>query len=520
MKKLFSRLSRREKLVTGAIITLILVIAGQFAFADSGLIAGDYGNNPPPGVTADTNQDAGGAGRPPPAPKPTTTSRGPLRFCKEGDRYFSAKSTSTATCKAEITCMVNPSDNLYHCANLAGEEVKPPDPRCHTEPEIWACGSQQAIEPTVTTKPTQQPSTTPPTVVPTSSPNPTAATIVPTVTVTALPTVTVNPTINPTVSPTVVPTVTTTPSTSPTATPTPTHDQVVLRGPERSAIGAARTAGLRIWVEADLAPACAAAATDGGAAFRTGLASLIAYAQEPGVIGVKFANDLGFRDLTSAGQIKTCLRSATSALRRAVPTKKLAISVVVPEFGCGSKASRNTTCVAALNAKYPLVTRAMVHSYLRAARVDRVDVATGLFSNTYAAYNVTVNGKLTAITPTFANRSVWANVTQLRWDSLVQIGARDYGLAYNVALTADQAALELTDRLGPSSGLGGRSVSLWGHNTAAGFHLLGGAYPGAKLWKKLAGHRAQLALVFDPQKSPAADIPAMAVGVSEIFILT
>ncbi|MFI6323204.1 hypothetical protein ACIBG8_37140 [Nonomuraea sp. NPDC050556] len=401
----------------------------------------------PPDVTAITE-------RPPPAPKPTTTAvRGPRVFCKDGARWVTARYADS--CKEPIVCTVDAGDGLYHCVTRENRAVIPPAPTCPQEQQYYYCGGAVVVSTLGYTPP------------PTVTPPP--------------PTVTVQP------------------------TPSPTIQQVVLRDSVRGALAVARAANLRTWVETDLVPAYKA----GDTAFRAALTSLAAYAAEPGVTGVKFADNLAFRNLASAKEVRAFLTAATTALRTALPGKQLAVGVVVPELGCGA----NAGCVNAMRAKYPLVTRALVDSYVRAVPIDRVYVATGLFSSVYAKYGIRTPARLQ-----------WAGVVALGWDALAQVGAREYGLAHPGAVSGlTKADVDL--RFGPDSGLAGRTVSLWGHkasDSTGTYRLLNAGLATNRLWQALAPYRGQLSVVFDPdspETGVSEDIGVLAATVSEIFIL-
>ncbi|MFI6323203.1 hypothetical protein ACIBG8_37135 [Nonomuraea sp. NPDC050556] len=337
----------------------------------------------------------------------------------------------------------------------------------------------------------------------------TAPTISPTSSApTALPTVSVLPTSS--LSPIPVPTVSVVPTPAPTVSvvPTPVPTAVPTASPMTAAIDAAHAANLRTWVEADLAGAYKA----GDVRFQSALATLITHARQPGVAGVKFADNLGYRDLTSATEIRAFLTAATTALRNALPGKRLSISVVVPELGCGA----NQKCVSAMRAKYPVITKQQVDGYIRAADVDRVYVASGLFGTTYAAYG---------ITPAKAAQAQWLAVKALGWDTLVQIGSREYGLAHQGDTSGwDKATADgqISARVGTALGLGVQTVTLWGHSSSS-YRLLNAGLAPNEVWRALTGYRSRLSATFDPGKpeiSVEADIRTLATTVSEIFLLS
>ncbi|MGV9383536.1 hypothetical protein ACWDRB_47520 [Nonomuraea sp. NPDC003707] len=291
------------------------------------------------------------------------------------------------------------------------------------------------------------------------------------------------------------------------------------------AISAAKTAGLRVWVETDLADDY----TAGDAQFQAALRSLIAAAKRPGVWGVKFAEDLGYNSgFASSEQVITFLARATKALRAALPGKRLAIGVVVPELGCGS----SQPCIKAMRAKALLATKHHVDSYLKAAGVDRVEVASGRFGSDLAQYQVTdpQTNKLTAITPALATQAQWLSIRALGWDTLAQIGSREHGLAHkgdNSSWNKTTATAQIDARVGTALGFGAPIVTLWGHHTVDNgqtYQLLNAGLATNGMWSVLTGLnlRGRLAVVFDPGSVDVGvrqDVTALGQGVSEIFIL-
>ncbi|MEV5554918.1 hypothetical protein AB0L44_14820 [Nonomuraea wenchangensis] len=293
--------------------------------------------------------------------------------------------------------------------------------------------------------------------------------------------------------------------------------------PLTAAIKAATKAHLRIWIEADLVDDYQA----GDAQFHTAVQALIAAAEQPAVIGVKFADNLAYSGFSSAGDVTDFLTRATGALRPALPGKRLAIGVVVPELGCGP----SQPCIRAMRAKAPLATKQRVDTYLKAADVDRVEIASGLFGRALSHYQVPHprTRQPTAITPALASRAQWLAIRALGWDTLAQIGSREYGLAHrsgSPGWDTATATAQIDARVGSVVGLGVPTVTLWGHQaTDAGhtYQLLNPGLTPNATWMTLRGLRPRLAVVFDPtavEVGITSDIAALAKGVAEIFILT
>ncbi|PZG01667.1 hypothetical protein C1J01_47905 [Nonomuraea aridisoli] len=267
--------------------------------------------------------------------------------------------------------------------------------------------------------------------------------------------------------------------------------------------------------------------------FKTALQALIDAGKQPGVTGVKFADNLGYSGFTDADDVTRFLTQAGRALRAALPGKQLAIGVVVPELGCGS----SKECIQAMRAKAPLATKDNVGRYLKTRAVDRVEMSTGLFGRTYSQHQVSdpKTGKPTAITPQLAARAQWMSVRALEWDTLVHIRGREYGLAHagdTLPWTKAQAGAQIDARLGAAISLGVPSITLWGHkSTDQGqtYRLLDAGCQDATLtsnamWNALISQdlRGRLAVVFDPASTECgitADLAALAKGASEIFIL-
>ncbi|MGW3352874.1 hypothetical protein ACWDA3_57105 [Nonomuraea rubra] len=327
-------------------------------------------------------------------------------------------------------------------------------------------------------------------------------------------------TTRPAASSTALPTVGTepTPSRPPSATGATT--------PATQAIAAARTTQprLRIWVESDLADDY----TAGEARFTTALEALVTAAKRPGVAGVKFADNLGYTSFTNAEDVTQFLTSASSALRAALPGKRLSIGVVVPELGCGSAKS----CIQTMRAKAPLATKENITRYLKTRAADRVDISTGLFGRTYRQHQVPdpKTGKPTPITPALAAQAQWMSIRALEWDTLAQLGAREYGLAHTGDTSPWDKATATTQvdaRIGTAIALGVPTITLWGHKTVDDnrtYRLLDAGLTPNAMWTVLTsqGLHGRLAAIIDPastERSLTADLAELAKGVSDVFIL-
>lgn len=281
---------------------------------------------------------------------------------------------------------------------------------------------------------------------------------------------------------------------------------------------------MRVWVESDLADDYLA----GDTRFRAALESLAQAAQQPGVTGVKFADNLAYSGFTSSRDVETFLQRAAGALRQAVPGKRLAIGVVVPELGCGAA----RTCITAMRAKAPLATKQLVERYLKAAAVEQVYVSTGLFAAAYRQHQVSdqKTEEPQPITPALATRAQWLSIKALGWDTLAQISSREYGLAHSGPTAAwgdAHAAAQINARIGTVIGLGAPTVTLWGHRAVDGdrtYRLLDSGLAMNPVWSQLIRQnlRERLAVVFDPRATEVGirqDIAALGRAAGEIFII-
>ncbi|MFI6600670.1 hypothetical protein ACIBHX_30865 [Nonomuraea sp. NPDC050536] len=480
------RLSRKEKIAAGAVIICALIFTPFLASAE----------NLTPG--ADVVPPA------PPSSSLTGPNRvAPVRFCKEAGIYVDEKYRLGTGCSQAITCLMDASLHKYRCQNAKGMPVAPPACRNKADRAYYVCDDPNSVY-VATLQPyavyTSAPTTTAfpevrsqPTVYPGVEPQPTVTAAAPQPTLSSTPT---------------QPTGTVQTNTVPTSTvPAGTAD----------AIRAAKAAKLRTWVEHDLS----ADYLTGGPQYRTALQALIAAAKQPGVTGVKFADYLGYprdgRTFTGEADVKQFLATTATALRAALPGKRLAIGVAVPELGCGS----NAACATAMRAKAPLATKKTVGDYLAAVTLDRVELADGLWGPSYRTYKITAAG---------ASAAQWQAVRALGWDTWTQVTSRQYGLAHTGDTSPwDQATAtaQVDTLVGNVIGRGVPSVTLWGHKSLAGqdtYRLLDTGLAPNLLWTALTGKglRDRLAVVVDPastERGAAADIATLAQGVSEIFIL-
>ncbi|MFC4530330.1 hypothetical protein [Sphaerisporangium dianthi] len=304
-------------------------------------------------------------------------------------------------------------------------------------------------------------------------------------------------------------------STQPAPSATPKASKAPLAAPDDATGKAAATAvklGMRVWIESELAPAW----TAGKEQFDAAVASMAAQASRPGVVGVKFAQDLGYWGFKNAGDVRKFVKDASAALRAAMPAgKQLAVDVVVPEMGCGV----SEPCQAALRAKYPLISRANVEKYVLTGDVDHVNVSSGLFASEYAKYKITQDKAL---------RNQWIAVRARGWDTRVHVGAREVGLAHSGQnkLTAAQAEAAAKLRVDLPLQAGVQTVMLWTHRQewdGATWRILDQGLTANTMWKALQARKGlgRLSVTFDasdPEKGVTQDLTKLAEVFDEVYI--
>ncbi|GGS84353.1 hypothetical protein GCM10010156_48700 [Planobispora rosea] len=441
----------------------------------------------------------------------------PVKFClsgkNSGKRAGKKPSTATATslaagCQREITCRWNTSTGKYHCTDAAGRPANPPGRIC-AENANYACG------------PTTPPAPDDPTViVPTGKPVPTAQADPspdPQVQQPTTPDASAGPiSIDP---PTPAPTA----STSPAPTPSPSASAVSdPADPTAQAIRHAQGLGLRIWLETDLVAAWQA----GPDQLKATAARLAQQANQPNVLGVKFAAELGLRGtFTSPEEVHRFVSEASAALRATMPPgRRLAVDVVIPELGCG----RTTQCLTTMGTRYPLLTRANVQQYVLTGAVDAINVASPLFQPFLDIY------KQAGISPERVLQQQWMALRILGWNREVpglDIGARDLGLAHpdnKPALAGADAETAVKARVDGPLRLGAEHVVLWTwkqtwNNVAWRLNDAGLRTNG--IWEALAKRKDLdfTGIVFNPREtedSIARDLEEIAKVASTVYLIT
>lgn len=312
----------------------------------------------------------------------------------------------------------------------------------------------------------------------------------------------------------------------PTAMPTQDPQPSAGENPEvAQAIAAASQQQLRVWLEADLTAAWAAGRTVHAKA----VAALVRQAKSAQVIGVNFADSLAFTGWQSAADVRQFMLATSRALRAALPGKRIAVSVIVPELGCGS----SLTCVTAMRQKYPLVTKDNVSGYLAGNVVDNIYVATGLLRDDYAKHQISLKGKSQRITPAIAAEAQWLMIKALGWDAIMPVGAREYGFAHQTDRSTwdtARAKIELDTRVrGPIVNHPVGTVTLWAHRSTADariWRLFDVGLADNAVTEQLAAEpalRNRVGVLFDPtdvEVGIAADLAQVARVAGEVFIIT
>jgi hypothetical protein len=223
----------------------------------------------------------------------------------------------------------------------------------------------------------------------------------------------------------------------------------------RNAVHVAVGDHMRVWIEADMVKRW----EEGKASFRAAVTRVAALARQPGVVGIKIADELGYNDGThGAGEVRQFLSDTARALHAAAPHKLILVDMVVPQLGCmpGHQPAipPALACAAAAQARYPALALSEVGSYLRMHAIDVLDLSTGLLSDsTYAGWGTTAEA---------AQVAAWQEVSRRGWPSLVRLQARK-ALAHpgSYASTSAQAAADVRLFVDIPLAYGARAVDIW-----------------------------------------------------------
>ncbi|HET7798791.1 MAG TPA: hypothetical protein VFL38_00130 [Humibacillus xanthopallidus] len=217
--------------------------------------------------------------------------------------------------------------------------------------------------------------------------------------------------------------------------------------------GLLRQHAVGVWVEADLV----AAWQKGETAYERAVAIAVDLARRPGVLGIKVADELGYRDGTDPTSALALLHRVHTDIRAALPHAGILIDVVVPELGClgwapGATAEQQL-CADAARARDPGAGLAAVDRYVASGDVDVIDLSPGLRDEDwYAAQGTTRDA---------AMRAVWREAVR-RWGSRVRLQARK-ALAHpgSYTLTPAQAEADVHTFVDIPLSEGARAVDIW-----------------------------------------------------------
>jgi hypothetical protein len=311
------------------------------------------------------------------------------------------------------------------------------------------------------------------------------------------------------------------PASARTRAPLPGSAALAPIAPYQAAVSTALADHLRVWIEADMVKRW----FEGPRWFGAAVDRVAVLADRPGVVGIKVADELGYRDgLDSAAEIRQFLSDTARALHAAAPGKLILVDMVVPELGClpGHQAPGSSAagCAARSQSAYPQLALAAVDSYLRLRAIDVLDLSTGLLANsTYAAWGTTVVA---------AQESAWQEVRRRGWAGLVRLQARK-ALAHPgyYAGTAAQAAAEIHVFIDIPLANGAQAADIWTwHQEYRGrmYQLMNpGMRPNA-LWDQLVQRRRSGDVLFTHmsphcvESGMNSDLAVIATGFNDVFL--
>ena len=226
--------------------------------------------------------------------------------------------------------------------------------------------------------------------------------------------------------------------------------------PYQEAVDAAAQRGLQVWLETDLAKFW----LQGRSQFDTAIKGLGALAVRPGVVGIKIADELGYKDGfdRSPTRVRAFLRDAARALGRHAPRRRILVDFVVPELGCVPNvpvaAGPAAQCRAEARARFPALTLEAMDGYLASGHLDVVDLSTGMLDDSvYRSWK---------IDQVQAQRAAWREIARRGWLARVLVQARK-ALAHPGAYphTVAAAAHDLNVFVDIPRQLGAEGVDVW-----------------------------------------------------------
>lgn len=222
-----------------------------------------------------------------------------------------------------------------------------------------------------------------------------------------------------------------------------------------TAVNVAHRDRLVVWIETDLVKRWEA----GPAAFRAGIRRAAFLARQPGVAGVKVADELGYNDgMDSAAKIRRFLAATAHALRAAAPRTRILVDMVVPQLGClpGHRPAMPgaAACMSQAEARYPQLALPQIDGYLRMHAIDVLDLSTSLLSpGTYSSWGTSIDA---------AQQAAWQEAARRGWPGLVRLQSRK-ALAHpgRYSGTSAQAQADLHTFIDIPLAAGAHAVDVW-----------------------------------------------------------
>lgn len=292
--------------------------------------------------------------------------------------------------------------------------------------------------------------------------------------------------------------------------------------PYAAAIRTAVGLGLQVWVETDLVKSW----EEGPGALATTLGRVEELAAIPGVVGVKVADELGYRDgfRYDASGMRTFLATVHYALHQADPTTKVLVDLLVPELSCAEGVSgvevQSQLCMGRDEISNPALDLPEVDTVLRDHNIDVVDLSSDLLSpSIYAVWGIDA---------TTAQKAAWAEVAQRGWFSIATINGRK-ALTHAGRFTggAPYAQTLVSTYVDIPHEAGAPAVDIWTWHQVSSSAMVQLMDPGMQdnaLWDALvAAHRSGIALLthFTPTStmvSVPADLAQIATAFTGVLI--
>lgn len=293
-----------------------------------------------------------------------------------------------------------------------------------------------------------------------------------------------------------------------------------MTGPLAATLVEAHRLGLRIWLEADLVRPW----QDGPARLHAALRTVRGLAREPGVVGVKFTEALGYADgLTVPGRIRRFLTEVGDGLAGAAPGRLRLLDLAVPELSClpddPTRPHLATVAAARLRGRYPQLAIDNVHDYLRLGAAEVAQVATlPRSAATYAGWGVDDD---------VAQRSAWS-ATVRYWGRLTRLYARaDLTHPGDASGDAGAAARRLHTAVDVPLRAGAEAVDAWTWRRPYQGWVARLADPGPRtnpLWDGLVARHAAGARLLThldpaaPERTVRSDLAMIATACTDVYL--